>query len=297
MSKQISKDCTLLTRIRALNALCRYLSKGTLKRLPMELITNEFAFSFAPDGWNYFRALIAEYEKRPDTPLENTTFFKFFQHERVRSVRYLNDLLFLHDPERSRKHGYKFYLGTYPWGDHVGGGPWGYHYDQSQEKNTRDLYGYRANIWHHPGDEYPLSLEWNKTIKLYHSIKHGYCPWRYRYLPEVTFLLRRDGEMRAIRYNGQHRLAILSLLGYKKITALLPSAASISAELALWPTTSTIPKVVYQREVVVREEEVKEWHYVKNGYCAPEQALEIFHAFFELNGRERINSLGLPAIY
>ena len=263
----------------------------------MNLITNEFAFSFAPDGWNYFRALIAEYEKRPETALENTTFFRFFQHQRVRSVRYLNDVLFLHDPDRSRNHGHKFYLGTYPWGDHVGGGPWGYYYDLSEGKTTRDLYGYRANLWYQPEDNYPIEIEWNKTIKLYHSIRRGYRPLRHGYLPEVTLLLRRDGEMRAIRYNGQHRLAILSLLGYRKVTALLPSAACISAELASWQTTSSIPKVVHQREVVVREEQVEEWHYVKHGYCTPEEGLEIFHAFFELNGRERIAALGLPAVY
>lgn len=264
----------------------------------MNLITNEFAFSFAPNGWNYFRALVAEYERDRNIDLENTTFFRFFQDERVRSVRYLNDLLFLHDADRrARKSGYRFYFGTYPWGDHVGGGPWGYHYDRIEGKTTRDLYGYRRNPWYQPEDRYPLEIEWNHTIQVYHSIKKGYHPLRYGYLPEITLLVRRDGDIRAVRYNGQHRLAVLSLLGYKKVTVLVPSAGSISDELASWPTTSTIPKVVYQGEVIVREEEVEEWYYVKYGYCTPEQALEIFHAFFDLNGRERVAHLGLPTVY
>src|ERR1041385_637372 len=101
----------------------RHLATGTLKRIPIELLTNEFAFSFSGEGWNYFRSLVAEYEKNPHIDLEKSTFFRFFQDERVKSVRYLNDLLFLHDPER-RARGFKFYLGTYPWSDHVGGGPW-----------------------------------------------------------------------------------------------------------------------------------------------------------------------------
>jgi hypothetical protein len=164
-------------------------------------------------------------------------------------------------------------------------------------KATRDLYGYRRNLWYRPGDSHPLEMEWTKTIQLYQSIKSGYHPFLSGALPEVTLLVRRDGEMRAMRYNGQHRLAILSLLGYKKITALVPSAAAISAELASWPTMSLLPKIIYPREVIVREEEVEDWHYVKHGHCTPEQALEIFHAFFELNGRERITYLGLPAVY
>ena len=264
----------------------------------MELITNEFAFSFAPEGWNYFRALVAEYEKEPDIDLEDSTFFRFFQDERIKSVRYLNDVLFLHDPDkRSRSDGFKFYLGTYPWGDHVGGGPWGYYYDRFEGKTTRDLYGYRRNLWYQPGDRYPLEIEWNKMIQIYHSLRRGYCPLRCGDLPEVTLLVRRDGEMRAVRYNGQHRLSVLSHLGYKKITVLVPSANSISDSLATWPTLSTLPKVVYEREVVVREAEVEDWYYVKHGFCTAEQALDIFHAFFELNGRERIAYLGLPSAY
>ena len=262
----------------------------------MGRITNEFAFSFAPEGWNYFRALIAEYEKNPGVVVENSTFFRFFQDEQVKSIRYLNDVLFLHDPKK-RLDGFKFYLGTYPWGDHVGGGPWGYYFDQLHGKATRDLYGYRGNLWYRPGDSYPIETEWAKTIQLYQSIKSGYHPFFSAGLPEVTLLVRRDGEMRAMRYNGQHRLAILSQLGYRKITAWIPSAASISVELESWPTISSLPKIVHQSEVIVREKQVKDWYYVKHGYCTPEQALEIFHAFFELNGRERITYLGLPAVY
>lgn len=264
----------------------------------MRCITNEFAFSFAPDGWNYFRALVAEYEKNPEIQLENSTFFRFFQDERIKSVRYLNDLLFLHDPKkRSRSDGFKFYLGTYPWGDHVGGGPWGYYFDYFEEKSTRDLYGHRGNIWYQPGDRLAIEFEWNKTIRLYDSIKGGYSPFRSGDLPEVTLLVRGDGDVRAMRYNGQHRISILSHLGYEKITALVPLATSINESLASWPSFSPLPKVVHEHEVIVRETEVDEWYYVKRGLCTREQALEIFHAFFELNGRERISYLGLPTVY
>ena len=253
---------------------------GKVKRIPVDLFTCEYAFSLAPDGWHYFRSLITEYENDPSITLKNTTFYQFFQHKQIRSIRYLNDLLFLHDPEkRSRKDEYKFYFGTFPWGgrnrgyNSVGGRPWGYHYDRVEGKMTRDLHGYRRNPWYQPGDEHPLEREWKITIRLYHSLKKGYYPFKYEtFLPSVELLLRRNGEMRAIRYEGHHRLMLLSHFGYENITVLIdPDSLG-----------------------VIREDEVEEWFYVKHGYCTPDQALEIFNAYFDLTGRERIEYLGLP---
>ncbi len=255
---------------------------GRLKRMPMRYVMDEYAFSLAPEGWHYFRALLAEYDKYPTLPLQETTFYRFFQDQRLRSVQYLNDLLFLHEPaKRQRADGFNFYFGTYPWGDFwtrysvLGGKPWGHHYDLVEGKSTRDLYGYRRNPWYQPGDEYPLAIEWQHTIQLYKRLKHGYSPGWHGSVPEVVLLRRRDGAFRAIRCEGHHRLAILSHLGYEEVTVLVPST-SIN---------------------VVHEEEVDQWFYVKNGMCTPEQGLEIFHAFFQLNGRERAEYLGLPLAY
>ena len=91
--------------------------------------------------------------------------------------------------------------------------------------------------------------------------------------------------------------AILSHLGRKKITALVPSADSINESLRTWTSFSPLPKVVYPNEIVVRDTDVEQWHYVKRGLCTADQALEIFHAFFELNGRERIRYLEIPNVY
>lgn len=260
----------------------RQASSGKLIRVPVELLTSEYAFSLAPEGWNYFRALVAEYQQRPGVSMKDTTFFRFFQHKRIRSVRYLNDLLFLNDSANgSRKKGYRFHFGTYPWGNWtksfsvVGGRPWGRHYDRVEGKTTRDLHGYRRNPWYQPGDRYALEIEWNLTIRLFQSISKGYHPLQYGSIPEVTLLVRSDGDMRAVRYNGHHRLSILAHLGTDRLFVVIPSV-SIG---------------------VVRESDVENWYYVKQGFCTQEDALRIFHAFFTLNGRERIEYLGLPSVY
>jgi hypothetical protein len=293
----MKKAAKLLVRVaRAGARRVRYLRSGTLRRFPLTAITNEFAFSFADDGWNYFRALVAEHAKKPQLRLVDSTFYHFFQHPRVKSVRYLNDLLFLHQPAQ-RDSGFQFALGTYPWGDHIGSGPWGHHFDRVTGNSTRDLYGLCANLWYEPGDPHPLRLEWEQTLRISSELRDGYHPLRAGRLPEVTLLVRRSGEYRAMRYNGQHRLAVLSHLGRKRLMVLVPSARSMNADLDSWPSASKLPKVVFDGEIVVRETEVNDWYYVKHGLCAREQALEIFNAFFEINGRERINFLGIPSVY
>jgi hypothetical protein len=274
------------------------LRSGTLQKVPFQLITNEFGFSFAPAGWHYLRALVAEYDRNPGLRLEESTFWQFFQHERVRSVRYLNDLLYLHDDERRDRGGeFRFYLGTYPWGDHVSGGPWGIEFDRVEGGSTRDIYGDSRNPWYEPGARRPLELEWQTTIATYDSVRRSYRPWLHRSVPRVTLLVRRDGEFRAVRYDGQHRLASLAQLGREATWVVVPSARAIGAELADWPTASRAPKVVGEGDVVVHEDDVESWYYVREGLCSPEQALRIFDAFFELDGSERLRALGLPRSY
>ena len=47
----------------------------------------------------------------------------------------------------------------------------------------------------------------------------------------------------------------------------------------------------------IREEDVDSWCFVRDGSCTREQALRVFHAFFELDGRERAGHLQLPVSY
>jgi len=250
---------------------------GRLISVPTRVITDEFGFSIAPDGWNYYCALIAEYEKQPGICLEETTFYRFFQHQQVNAVRNLDEVLYLHDPKkRTRGDRFKFFLGTYPWGgltqadSLVGGTPFGWYYDSITGKMTRDLWGYKQTLWYKPDERYTLAFEWNYTLQNYFALKSGYRPLLYGSFPCATLLVRHNGEMRAVMGDGHHRLAVLSHLGYKQV----------------------IVNVVH----VVKEADLDQWYYVKRGQCSRGQAIEIFNAFFELNGRERFIYLGLDSL-
>jgi len=250
--------------------------------IPTNIITDQFAFSFSDSGWHFFREIIAAYENNPEIGLHESAFFQFFKLQRIQSVRYLNDLLFLHDHDRrAQDNGYKFYFGTYPWGewgvedDLHGPTAWGHHYDFVEGKMTRDLDGYRRNPWYQPGDEYPLEIEWKQSIRVYNSLKRGYRPIWFGTYPEVVLLKRNNGEMRAVVAEGQHRMAILSQLGYKELLVMITRHSMR----------------------IIHEADADRWYYVRRGLCSKKQALGIFNAFFELNGRERAEYLNLKTAY
>jgi hypothetical protein len=213
--------------------------------------------------------------------LEETTYFRFFRHERLRGVRFLDDMLFLHRTEQQEEDRFRFFFGTYPWGDwtasdaRVGGNPFGHHFDATHGHQTRDLYGYRRNPWYRIGDDYPLRIEWRRTVEIYQSLRDGYRPSLYGTFPSVVLLVRSDGAIRAVRHRGHHRLSTLAQLGHESVTVTLD------------------PDSIR----VVKESEVEQWYYVRHGLCPPDRALQIFYAFFELDGSERLEFLGLPRTY
>jgi hypothetical protein len=246
---------------------------GKLKQIPVSVITDEFAFSLAPNGWNYYCELVSEHEKHPERLPQHTTFYQFFQRQEIVAVQQLADILFLHDPEkRALAQLYPFHLGTYPWGGlftpdrHPEGTPFGWYYDLVSGAMTRDLWGYKQSLWYKPDDVFTLGLEWNYTIQNYYSLSQGYRPLLYGSFPSVALLVRADGNLRAVMVDGHHRLCILKHLGYEQVTVEVTR--------------------------VVSEKDVQNWHYVTKGHCSPEQALKIFHAFFELTGQERLLHLG-----
>ncbi len=147
----------------------------------------------------------------------------------------------------------------------TGGTPFGWYHDRVEGKITRDLWGYGRNLWYEPGERYTLEVEKDLTLRLCRSLKKRYRPLLYFSFPSVSLLVRRDGQMRALILDGHHRLAALRYLGCDQVTVELIE--------------------------VFKESDIDRWYYVANGYCDREQALEIFNAFFVLNGRERITYL------
>jgi hypothetical protein len=247
----------------------KLVARGQLTRVPIEQITDEFAFALSGHGWNRYSAVLESHDAEPGASLESTDFHRFFNDEQVNAVRDLNDLLSLSDNPGRYNEIAQFWLGEYPWGGLIGpepartGAPYGWAYDEAENTDTSELWGKGRNLWYRPNDEYTVRTEWRRIIELYESMKHRYSPLKARGFPRVTLFVRRDGDRRAVIVDGHHRLAILAHLGAEQATV--------------------------EVDAVVREADVADWPSVLTGYCSPEEALVIFHSFFELDGSERFS--------
>jgi hypothetical protein len=247
----------------------KLLTRGQLTRVPIEQITDEFAFALSEPGWNRYSAVLESHDADPGANLESTAFHRFFNDERVNAVRDLNDLLSLSDSPGRYDGVARFWLGEYPWGGLIGpntattGAPYGWAHDEAENTDTSELWGRGRNLWYRPNDEYTVRTEWRRIIELYESMKHRYSPIKARGFPRVTLFVRRDGDRRAVIVDGHHRLAILGHLGAEKATV--------------------------EVDAVVREADVAEWPRVRAGYCSAEEALVFFRSFFELDGSERFH--------
>jgi len=267
---------------RVINVTAKYYSNKVLNRVKnigLDIVSNEYAFSCSAHGWNYLASIIDDYESGKGDLIHEYKIYKFFNHPEIKRIKYLNDILFLHDPSLHKSGDYKFYFGTYPWGccwkdtKSIGGRPWGHQYDQDTGSNTSELWGKKTNIWYKPGGIEEIQYEWKKTIRLYNKIKkNGYKPFLRGDFPLVFFLINKKGEKRAIRFNGQHRLSILGYLkGHSSVRVIVPKES-----------------VEY-----IYEDNLDEWYYVKKGLCSKDLALRIFYAYFLLDGSERMEYLDL----
>ncbi len=238
-----------------------------LVRMPMALITDEFGFSLAPQGWHPFREALENHDRRPDAPVEETTFGRFFLDPRVNAVRDLNDLLDLSGGPGRYRQLPRFWLGTYPWGGlsaaEIGGpGPaFGWAYDEAAGADTAERWGHGRTLWYRPDNRHTLANERQLTMALYRSIGHRYSPLKARGFPRVTILVAEDGSRRAVIVDGHHRLAVLAHLGVETVTVEI--------------------------EAVVAAADADSWYAVRTGHCTAAEARRLFGAFFVLDGSER----------
>lgn len=219
------------------------------------MCVNSLAFSYSLSGWHYLTALLKEYTKNPRLKCQDSVLYRF--HNCYQPVD-VSDLV-------AHKHGIQFRppVGVFPWGSfnlelsRKGGRP-------KDVRRTRQF---------GPTDRELVEWEFANTIYLYRKLRReGYRPWFHESgFVTGVFLQRNNGERRVVIVDGTHRCAILSFLGYDRV--LMRYAPGY------WRT--------------LYEKDVDDWYYVKRSLCSRDDALAYFNAYFELNGRERAEKLGL----
>lgn len=241
---------------------------GRLRRVPMNLIRDEFGFSLTQPGWHPFVALLDDLAEADD-PRTTTDFERFFGSRAANAVRNLNDLLDLGRPEPHFGKLPGFWLGTYPWGglaaDEIGqpGPAFGWAHDEHTGESTAARWGSGRTVWYRPGAGATLANERRLTTELAASITAGYRPLKARGFPRLTLLRRADGAYRAVIVDGHHRLAVLAHLG--------------------------VTRVLAEIEAVVDHRDAAAWFHVRSGHCTAAQARQFFDAFFQLDGSEQFD--------
>ncbi len=141
---------------------------------------------------------------------------------------------------------------TYPWGT----------FKKNESKTTKKR---EFSRFCGPSTDEFIKEEFNRTIKLYNKIcKEGYKPWsNYNRHIGGTFLIKKNGLKKFIVLQGNHRMAILSHLGYSE---------SISI------------RNIKGYKFKIFEKNLKNWPLVKINECTEKHALEIFNLYFKENG-------------
>ena len=142
-------------------------------------------------------------------------------------------------------------LFTYPWVD----------FNSRSKNGVKDVLNSR---FAGPSSTEFIQSDYARTLRLYKNIKSkGYNPYKF---PNSkiggTFLKNKNGDIRFIVMQGNHRMAILAHLG---ISSLSVRACSKSPSF-------------------VNENQIDSWSEVKCGNCGRDHAQKIFDYFFSEKG-------------
>ena len=141
---------------------------------------------------------------------------------------------------------------TYPWGS--------FKKNEIIANKTRE-----SSRFCGPSSDSFIEEVFNRTIRLYNKIcNEGYKPWsNYNRHIGGTFLIKKNGSKKFVVLQGNHRMAILSHLGYSK---------SISV------------RNIKGYKFKIFEQNSKNWSLVKSKKCSEKHALDIFNLYFKENG-------------
>ena len=154
---------------------------------------------------------------------------------------------------------------TPPWGLY----PWGsFKYGTTEPATNREKTRFCG-----PSSLSLITDEFNRMKALYDGLKkEGYRPWSFGSNHISGIMLEAaDKKRRMLIIRGNHRLAALSVLGYESLPIRLFEGG----------------------RRYLKEEDVKEWHFVKTGQCSIEDALRIFKLYFTENGHHIKEKIGL----
>lgn len=249
--------------------LAKSCSLGHMIVVPLDLCTNQMAFSYGNGGWHYWSQMIPDYIEQGSNKIDSHLWYKFIYDVNCPTF---TDMMCLHDNTLKKE------LPNIPWISY----PWGgFHRNFTKSIESSECPNFvetnhdrkkQQFVWTESSNDvkYVCVREFAHTIKFALSIARvGYQIRHSWMVPIVTPLLRDNGEVRFVQHDGAHRLACLSALGYKYAIVRLDPF----------------------RHPPIRESNVHDWTYVRSGLISHSEALRFFNLYFELTGVERLTAV------
>ena len=210
-------------------------------------------FSYGAEGWHHLITLLHQINQNPKLKMKESILYEFHQ----KFIPQNNNDIFSFKSDLTK---IQFPLGIFPWGSYI--------IKPSKHSKIVTQNWDKSNYCGPSSDSF-LEERFKIIRNLYFSIKKkgyqpylGYHPQTYHGLIGGTILEKENGEKKFIVHQGNHRLAVLSFLGYKEIK------------------TSFING--YHR--VIKQKQLDQWKYVLNGKISVDVANEIFNILYNSNG-------------
>lgn len=212
------------------------------RNIDVDKAVSIFTVSFEKGGCHHIVKTLEEFDEYPDIDYRDTAMYDFLKNFSPTSICDLCD--------NGGRVNSNFPLFMYPWGTFRIG-----EISSCKDPSTSRFCG--------PSSDEFIKEEFDRTIALYKRIKkNGYRPWLFgNTFIGGAFLIRNNGDRRFVVLQGNHRIAILSHLGYERITV-----RNVKGYMG-----------------VIKESCIDNWLLVKLGKCSESAARAVFDLYFKDN--------------
>ncbi len=199
-----------------------------------------FGRQFNKEGFHPIVKTIKEYQRNEDISVENTSLYryhnKFTPEDMCQAFGYDSSMCDLP-------------LYVFPWGKFRLG------CNKLKDRLKSRFCG--------PTELGQIQKQYNDTINLYKSIKKsGHQVVRHKSVIGGTYIINKNNDKRFIVLQGNHRMSVLSALGYDKVLVYTMDG--------------------YLKKI--EESKIDSWKEVLRGNCGKDLALKIFNSFYNGKG-------------
>ncbi|WNF36578.1 hypothetical protein RJD24_19490 [Bacillaceae bacterium IKA-2] len=236
-------------------------SRSTIVEVDISKCCDKYGFSYNEEGFHPFVETIKQYRENKNVTYDASVLKKFYQLFKPRNL----SEAFFYNEDQALSLLKKGWVG-YPW-------LWNEKLRVIVEDNPGETRPGGNHFFGPNTDKFGIAEMGRLTTSCEMLDNIGYLPELFADGYVTGYMLKYKDDYRFIITEGQHRIAAIAALGYKKIECRFSQS-------------DQYPRIVDFKDV-------KKWPQVKNGTYSRKSAEKVFMRFFEINGKERAQQCGL----